>query len=85
MEFDCAHLDVDQSVFVQDGQFSGPALFTQEFPVLYADDSLYVPIPARVFGCVEGNELILHVKVEDQPFGTFTLRYDVEARIYKCA
>ncbi|WP_304232116.1 hypothetical protein [Jiulongibacter sediminis] len=85
VEFDCAHLEVNQPVLVQDGKFNSPALYTQEYPVQFDDESLYIPKPSRVFGTVKNKEMILNVEVEDQEFGTFTLIYDKEAKIYKCA
>lgn len=85
VEFDCAHLEVGQRVSLNKGRFDSEALYTQEYGVFFEDQSLYIPKKARVYGRIDGYEMTLHVEVEGQSFGTFTLIRGVEPLLYKCA
>lgn len=85
MEFDCAHLIVNQPVVIQENTFESPAEYYQEYPVQFDDQELYKPKPARIEGVLKGSGMEIKIIVEDQVYGTYTLIYQQEAKIYKCA
>jgi hypothetical protein len=84
-EFDCAHGETHAPLVLdKQGNFNVSGTFTAEHGGPVREDEVKPPNPSSYSGHLEGDNLILNVKVKDQQVGTFNLVRDAHPLLRKC-
>ena len=88
IELGCAHVTVQGTVILIDGQFEKSADYFQESGVFLDDPDFYKAQPGRVSGLLKENgdlEISIQARESLDDIGTYTFRFNREAKVYKCA
>ncbi len=87
IELDCAHAEVTMPVTLNEGTFETSAKYYQEYGAPIEDPEMHKAKEATIKGSLVGNVLTftIYVGSEQTNYGTYSVEWNKEPMVYKCA